>query len=72
MGAQEHLKDRADPGRALDLKKSAMVVENVLDDSQAEAGAAHFAGACRVDSVKAFGQPGQVLAWYALALISHR
>src|SRR5205823_12716484 len=68
---QEHGEDRSDPGRALDLQKSAMVVEDVLDDSQAEPGAAHLAGARGVDPVEAFGQPGQVLAWYALSLIAH-
>src|SRR5689334_1156457 len=71
MRTQEHRKDRPDSRRALDLEKSAMMVENVLDDSQAEPGTAHLAGARRVDPVKAFGQPGQVLAWYALSLIAH-
>src|SRR5689334_21034888 len=48
-----------------------MVVEDVLDDGEAQPGAAHFAGARGVDPVEAFGQSGQVLAWYALALIAH-
>src|SRR4051794_20477547 len=45
---QEHGEDRSDPGRAFDLEKSAMVVEDVLDDRQAEPGAPHLAGARRV------------------------
>src|SRR5271155_5142586 len=65
MGAQEHSEDRADPGRALDLEKSAVMVEDVLDDGQAEPGAAHFARSCGVGPVEAFSQPGQVLARYS-------
>ena len=48
-----------------------MVVEDVLDDRQAEPGAAHLARAGGVDPVKSLGQPWQVLARYALALIAH-
>src|SRR5580704_3387457 len=68
---QEHRKDRPDSRRALDLEKPAMVVEDVLDDSQAEPGAAHFAGPRGVHPVEAFGQPGQVLARNPLALIAY-
>src|SRR5712672_3359647 len=68
---QEHSKDRSDPGRTLDLEKSAMVVEDVLDDRQAEPGAPHLPGARGVDPVESFGQPRQVLARYALALIAY-
>src|ERR1700740_2984950 len=71
MGAQEDGEDRADPGCALDLEESAMVVEDVLDDRQAEPGAAHLAGARRVDPVESFGQPGQVLARDSLAPVAH-
>src|SRR5436190_8457682 len=71
MGVQEHCKDRADPWCAFDLERSAMVVEDVLDDRQAEPGAAHLARSRRVYPVESLGQPGQVLAPYALTLIAH-
>src|SRR5436190_120851 len=71
MRAQKNGKDRADPRRAFDLEKTAMAIEDVFDDRQAEPGAAHFTRAGRVDAVEPLGQSWQVLARDALAVIAH-
>ena len=56
--------------RAGDLEPAAMAVEDVLDDREAEPGAAQFARAGGVDAVEALGQARQVLAGNALALVA--
>ena len=43
----------------------------MFDDGQAEPGAAQLTRARGVDPVEPFGQPGQVLARDALAVIAH-
>src|SRR6476620_7147343 len=49
-----------------------MAIEDVLDDREAEPGAAHLARARRVDPVEPFGQPGQLLPLDALAVVAYR
>src|ERR1700740_1810144 len=71
MRAQEDSKTRTDPRRAFDLEKPAMMVEDVLDDRQAEAGAANLARARRIDPGEPFRQSRQVPARNALAVLPH-
>ena len=49
-----------------------MAVDDVLDDREAKAGAAHLARAGGVDSVEALGEARQVLARNAVAPIAYR
>src|SRR5262249_9943330 len=70
--AQENGEHRAGAEGALDVEKSAVTVEDVLDDREPEPGPAHFARARGIDAVEAFGQPRQMLAGDALTLITHR
>src|SRR5467141_1100763 len=69
--AQEDGEHRAGAEGALDVEKTAMAVEDVLDDREPEPGAAHFARPRGVDAVEPFGQSRQMLAGDALALIAH-
>src|SRR5687767_2646146 len=46
---------------ALDLEPPAMAVQRVLDDRQAEPGAARLARAARIHSIEALGEPRQML-----------
>ena len=55
--AQEDREYRAGAGGAFDIEKSAVTIEDVLDDRKSEPGAAQFARARRVDAVEALGQP---------------
>ena len=49
-----------------------VAADDVLDDGEAEAGAAEARAARRVDPVEALGQARQVLAGDALALVDDR
>ena len=49
-----------------------MPVHEMLDDREAEPGAAEFARTRRIDAIEPFGQPGQMLAGDPLALIGDR
>src|SRR4029077_5730092 len=69
--AQEDGEHRAGAEGALDVEKSAVAVEDVLDDREPEPGPAHFARAGGVDAVEPLGQPWQMLAGDAFALIPH-
>src|ERR1700730_18039126 len=69
--AQEDSEHRAGAEGAVDIEKSAVAVEDVLDDREPEPGPAHFARARGVDAVEPLGQSRQVLAGDALALIPH-
>src|ERR1700730_4268152 len=69
--AQEDGEHRAGAEGALDVEKSAVAVEDVLDDREPEPGPAHFARAGGVDAVEPLGQPWQMLAGDAFALITH-
>src|SRR5688572_31962102 len=51
----------------LDLQAAAVAVDHVLDDGEAEAGAAEIARARRVDAIDALGQPWKMLARDAFA-----
>src|SRR5579885_1739385 len=63
--------DRALAELAVDVERATMVVDDVLDDGEAEAGAAQFARAPGIDAVEALGEPRQMLARDALAVIAH-
>ena len=52
---------RAHAGRAVDLQLGAVALRHVLDDRQAQPGAAGFARAAAVHAVEALGQPRNVL-----------
>jgi len=69
--AQEDGEHRAGAEGALDVEKTAMAVEDVLDDREPEPGAAHFARPRGVDAVEPLGQSRQMLAGDALALVTH-
>src|SRR5579872_5867183 len=71
-GAEPHRKGRALAERAGDVEPTAMAVDDVLDDRQTEAGAAQFARARRIDAVEPLGQPRQVFAGDAVALVGNR
>src|SRR5215471_21290001 len=72
LRVQKDSENRPCARRAVDLEKAAMVIEDVFHNRQAEPRAAHLAGAGRVDAIKTFGQPRQMLARDALAMISDR
>src|SRR5690242_19665843 len=63
--------DRALPELALDLERGAVAIDDVLDDGEAEPGAAHRARASRVDAVEALGEARNVLPRDALATVAH-
>ena len=65
-------KRRTRARRALDPQLGAVALRHVLDDRQAQAGAAGLARAAAVDAVEAFGQPRQVLGRDARAAVAHR
>src|ERR1700733_11062430 len=62
---------RTDPDRARNFEPPAMPVEDVLDDGQAQPGAAQLPRSGVVDAIETFGQARQMLAWDALSLIAH-
>src|SRR5579862_4438174 len=64
-------KSGARSGRAVDGQPAAVAVENVLDQRQAEAGAALRAAFGDVDAIEALGQPRQMLGRDAGAKITH-
>ena len=57
---------------ALDREPAAVAVEDVLDQRQAEPGAALCAALGDVDAVEALGQPRQVLGGDAGTSVAHR
>ena len=71
-GRRKTVKTEPSPDSAVDFEKAAVAVDDVLDDREAEPGAAHLARARGVDPVKALGQPRQVLARDAVAAVAHR
>ena len=48
-----------------------MTIDNVLNDGEAQPGAATFAAPPHIDPVEALGQPGDRFAGYSLAFILH-
>src|SRR6478752_7038668 len=60
------------PRRALDRQPAAMTVEDVLDQRQAEPGAALGAAFRDVDAIEALGQARQMLWRDAGAAVAHR
>src|SRR5690606_22781243 len=54
-----------------DLQAAAVAQQHVLDDGQAEAGAAGAGGAAGVDAVEALGEPRQVPGLDADAVVRH-
>src|SRR5437588_302417 len=69
--AEVNGKHRAFPKLAFDLEGAAMPVDDVLDDGKSEPSAAHRPRPRRVDPVEAFGEPRQVLAADAVAVVAH-
>src|SRR5258708_37402109 len=67
---QRHREGRALAGRALDVEAAAVAVDHVLDDGEAEAGAAQLARARGVDAVEALGEPRQMVGGNAVALVA--
>ena len=59
------------PGSLCDVEFAAVALHHVLDDRQAQAGAAGVARAAAVDAVEALGQARQVLARDADAVVAH-
>ena len=57
-------------GLGLDLDLPAVALHHVLDDGQAQAGAAGLARSAGVDAVEALGQARQVLARDARAAVA--
>ena len=49
-----------------------MTIEDVLDDRQAQPGAAQLARPRRIGPVKPLGQPGQMLARDSVTMVTHR
>src|SRR6516165_4281173 len=62
---------RALAGRARDVERAAMAIDDVLDDREAKAGAAHRSRTRGVDAVEAFGEARQLLARDTVAPIVH-
>src|SRR5215472_8820797 len=69
--AQEHREDRARAWGALNIKKSAVPVEDVLDDREPEPGPAHLARTRGIDAIEALGQPRQMLACDTVSAVAH-
>src|SRR3546814_14955916 len=57
---------------ALDLQPRLVQLQDVLDDRQAQAGAAGLARAAGGHAVEAFGDPRQVRGGNAVATVAHR
>ena len=57
---------------AFDPQLAAVAVDDMLDDGEAQPGAADRPRARRIDAVEPFGQARDVLAWDALALVLDR
>src|SRR5579883_3649726 len=57
---------------AFDLQQAPVVIDNMFNDREPEAGATELPGAGRVDPVEALGQPRNMLAEDALAVIADR
>ena len=60
------------PRRAFDRDVAVVGLDDVLDDGQAQAGAAQLAAAGPVDAVESLEDPRQVLAGDAAAAIGRR
>src|ERR1700756_2173122 len=71
MLSQKDGKGRAHPRCALQLEKSSMVIEDMLDDRQAEPGSAHLSRTGGVNAVEPLSQPRKVITRDPLATISH-
>src|SRR5690349_8881964 len=56
---------------AVDIERAPVVAHDMLDDGEAEPGAAELARAGGIDTVEALGEPRQVLARDALAMVAH-
>src|SRR5258708_11588414 len=69
-GRQRHREGRALAGRALDVEAAAVAVDDVLDDGEAQPGAAQLARAGGVDAVEALGESRQVACRTAVALVA--
>ena len=57
---------------AVDLHLSPMCFNDIFNDGQPQAGAAHFPGSGFVDAIKPFKDPGQIIFRDADAGIRHR
>ena len=57
---------------AFDLQPALMAIDDVLDDGQAQPGAAFFPAAFDVHPVESLGQAGHGAGGDALAVIAHR
>src|SRR5207237_3476249 len=68
---QRYRNRRADAELRLDVEPAAVAEHDMLDDGEAEAGAADGAAASRVDAIEALGQAGDVDGRNALALVDH-
>src|SRR5260370_35154879 len=71
-GSQPDGKARAFAEGAGDVEPAAVAVQDVLDDREAETGAAQFPRSGVVDAAEALGPPRQVLAGDAVALVADR
>src|SRR6185437_16366825 len=57
---------------ALDFQQAAMMIDDVLDDGEPEAGAAQRARPRRVDAVETLGEAREMVARDPLALVADR
>src|SRR5690606_8688552 len=72
FGAEAAGEGAAAPDLARDLQPRLVQVQDVLDDRQAQTGAAGFARAAGRDPVEALGDPRQVRLRDAVAAVAHR
>src|ERR1700722_6643423 len=63
--------DRSQAGLALDLEQAAVMADDMLDDGEAEPGAAERARTRGIDAVEALGEAGNMLARDAAAVVAH-
>src|SRR3954469_22179889 len=68
---QRYRDRRAHAERRLDVEPAAVAEHDMLDDGEAEAGAADRAAAPRIDPVEALGQAGDMGGGNAFALVDH-
>src|SRR5438876_7928627 len=69
---QMNREDGAFSERAVDLEQAPMMIDDMLHDGEAEAGAAKLARAGGVDPVEALREPRDVLGKDALAVVADR
>src|SRR5690606_18549151 len=72
LGAEVAAEGTALADLALDLQPRLVQVQDVLDDRQAQAGAAGFAGTAGGYAVEALGDARQVRGGDAVAAVAHR